>query len=172
MKRNYSFVGALLIAVGAIILVLRMFGYKFFEIDTYDFWVFFVLLLGISFELGFFLTGRNPGLLVPGGIVTTIGLLFMFEVSTNWHFAEYTWPVYILSVSVGLLQMYLFSGRKKGLLIAGLIVGGTAAIFMAFMILHQITSIIKPGVFIPISLIAAGIAIFFSGASKKAEFRI
>ncbi len=171
MKKNYSTVGLLLIAVGAVILILRMFGIKIFELDTSDFWVFIVLLIGLAFEMGFFLSGRNSGLLIPGGIITTIGVLFIFEVATNWNFAEYTWPVYILSVAVGLFQMYLFSSRAKGLLIASLIVGGVAAFFMAAIILTQVTSIIRPGILIPVSLIAAGIVLFFSGtAGRRARY--
>lgn len=170
MKKSNSLIGLVLIAVGAVILLLRLFGIKVFELDTSDFWVFIVLLVGLAFELSYFLTGSKPGLLIPGGIITTIGLLFMFEVATNWNFAEYTWPVYILSVAVGLFQMYLFNHRPKGLLIASCIVGGVAGIFMAFMILSQITSIIKPSVFIPIALIAAGISLFFSGRGVKKSY--
>lgn len=171
MKKNNSFIGLLLILVGVVVLFLRgLFGIKLFEFNTNDFWVFIVLLVGLSFELAFFLTGKNPGLLVPGGIITTIGLLFMFEVTTDWSFAAYTWPVYILSVAVGLFQLYIFSRREKGLLIASLIVGGVGAFFMAGMIFNRITSIIRPEVFIPIALIAAGIALFFSGRTKKVQY--
>jgi len=171
MKKNNYFIGLLLIAIGALALVLRFFGIKIFEFNTYDFWVFIVLLVGLSFELGFFLSGSKPGLLIPGGIITTIGLLFMFEVSTNWYFAEYTWPVYILSVAIGLFQMYLFSKRPKGLLIASSIIGGVAAFSMACIVFSQITSILNPGLFIPIALIAAGIALFFSGsAARKSQY--
>ncbi len=167
MNKNNSFAGLILIVVGIIVLLLRAVGIKLFEFGPSDFWVFIVLLVGLSFELGFFLTGKAPGLLIPGGIVTTIGLLFLFEVGTDWNFAEYTWPIYIISVAVGLLQMYLFSRREKGLLISGLIVGGIGAFFMACMIFSKITSIFNPGIFIPIALIAAGVAIFFSGSSFR-----
>ncbi|WP_313562142.1 hypothetical protein [Ruminiclostridium cellobioparum] len=171
MKRNTSFAGLLLIAAGVIVLLLRvLFGIKLFEFNTQDFWVFFVLLVGLSFEFAFFLTGSKPGLLVPGGIITTIGLLFMFEVATNWHFAAYTWPVYILSVAVGLFQMHIFSRREKGLLIASLIIGGIAAFFMVCMLFSRVTSIIRPEIFIPIALIAGGIAMFCSGRSRKTQY--
>lgn len=169
MNKNNSFAGLILIVVGIVVLLLRAVGIKLFEFGPSDFWVFFVLLVGLSFELGFFLTGRAPGLLIPGGIITTIGLLFMFEVGTNWSFAGYTWPIYIIAVAVGLLQMYLFSGRQKGLLISGMIVGGIGAFFMACMIFSKITSIFNPGVFIPIALIAAGVALFFSGSHLRRQ---
>lgn len=171
MKRNNGFIGVLLIAVGIVILLLRgLFGIKLFEFNSMDFWVFIVLLVGLSFELAFFITGSKPGLLIPGGIITTIGLLFMFEVTTDWNFAEYTWPVYILSVAVGLFQMYLFSRRERGLLIASLIIGGVAAFFMVCMLLSRMSSLVKPELFIPIALIGGGIALFCSSRSKRTQY--
>ncbi len=171
MKRNNSFIGLLLIAIGVVVLLLRgLFGIKLLEFNTSDFWVFIVLLLGLSFEIAFFLTGRNPGLLIPGGIITTIALLFMFEVATDWNFAEYTWPVYIISVAIGLLQMHIFSKREKGLLISGAIVGGIGLFFMACTFLNSISSIIRPELFIPVALICGGIALFFSGRTRKSQY--
>lgn len=171
MRRNTGYAGLLLIAAGVIVLLLRvLFGIKLFEFDTSDFWVFIVLLVGLSFELAFFLTGSKPGLLIPGGIVTTIGLLFMFEVTTNWHFAAYTWPVYIISVAVGLFQMHIFSRRERGLLIASMIVGGVGAFFMTCTLLSKVTSIIKPEIFIPIALIGGGIAMFCNGKTSKTQY--
>ncbi|WP_024834262.1 hypothetical protein [Ruminiclostridium josui] len=171
MRKNYSLVGMLLIGAGALLLVLKMlFGISFLDLNAGDFWVFIVLLVGLSFEFSFFITGRKPGLLIPGGIITTIGMLFMFEVATNWYFAEYTWPVYILSVAVGLFQMYLFSNREKGLLISSLIIAGISAFFFACMFLNTILTFIRPSLFIPVALIAAGIAIAASGKKTKGQW--
>ncbi len=171
MKKNNSFIGVLLIVIGVVCLLLRgLFGIKILELNSIDFWVFIVLLVGLSFELAFFLTGSKPGLLIPGGIITTIGLLFMFEVATDWHFAEYTWPIYILSVAVGLFQMYIFSRREKGLLISSLIVGGVAVFFMVCMLLSEMSSVIRPEIFVPIALIGGGIALFCSGTYKKSHY--
>ena len=35
------------------------------------------------FEMNYFQTRKNPGQLVPGGILTVIGLLFCFEILTD-----------------------------------------------------------------------------------------
>lgn len=167
MKKGNYYTGLVLIVLGALALVLNIvFDIRIIKFDSYDFWVFIVLIIGLAFELGFFLTGSKSGLLIPGGIITTIGLLFMFEVSTDWYFSRFTWPVYIISVAVGLLQMYMFSKRQKGLLIAGLIVGGIGVFFELMMILSAVSSNLIE-VLIPISLVAAGIALVFSGYSRK-----
>lgn len=167
MRKGNYYAGLVLIVLGVIALLLNIvFDIRIIKFDSYDFWVFIVLIIGVAFELGFFLTGSKSGLLIPGGIITTIGLLFMFEVSTDWYFSRFTWPVYIISVAVGLLQMYMFSNRKKGLLIAGSIVGGIGVFFELMMILSAISSNLIE-VLIPISLVAGGLALVFSGYSRK-----
>ena len=60
---------------------------------------------------------KNPGQLVPGGILTVIGLLFCFEILTRWDYSNYTWPIYLLAVAFGLFQLYLYDHQDKGLLI-------------------------------------------------------
>ena len=167
MKKGNYYTGLVLIVLGALALVLNIvFDIRIIKFDSYDFWVFIVLIIGLAFELGFFLTGSKSGLLIPGGIITTIGLLFMFEVSTDWYFSRFTWPVYIISVAVGLLQMYMLSKRQKGLIFAVLFVGGIGVFFELMMILSAVSSNLLE-VLIPISLVAAGIALVFSGYSRK-----
>lgn len=168
MRKSNYLIGLLLIALGVIALVLKtFFGFRLIKFDYYDFWVFIVLLVGLSFELGYFLLHSSPGLLVPGGIITTIGFLFIFEVSTDWRYSMYTWPVYIIAVAVGLLQMYLFY-RRKGLLISGLIVGGIGAFFELMMVASSVSSNLIEFL-IPISLVAGGLALLFSGKSRKSS---
>lgn len=60
----------------------------------------FILIPGLYFALTYFRLKRDSGILVSGGILTTIGLLFLFETLTNLQFKTYTWPFYPLAVSV------------------------------------------------------------------------
>lgn len=113
-RKNYLW-GILLIAAGLILIADKVFSIGLF--NPANSWPIFILAPGLIFELSFFVSGRNPGLLVPGGILTTLGLLFFFECLTNWTFSEYTWPIYPLSVAIGLFQLYLFDGRPSGLLV-------------------------------------------------------
>jgi hypothetical protein len=97
-------------------------------------------------------------------------MLFLFEVTTNWHFAAYTWPIYIIGVAVGLIQLYLFGGRQKGLLIASSIVGGIGAFFMVCCLFNAITSVVNLGIVIPIALIIGGVAIFAGSSSHRSSY--
>lgn len=114
VRKNYLW-GILLIAVGVLLIIDRVFSIGF--LYPANSWPIFILIPGLIFEFSYFSSAKNPGLLVPGGLLTTLGLLFFFETFTNWNFSEYTWPIYPLAVSIGLFQLYLFDGRPKGLLI-------------------------------------------------------
>jgi len=83
-KRNI-YLGTALILAGCLLFSNQFFNFNFFSMGS--FWPIFVLIPGLIFEASFFMSGRNAGLLVPGGILTTIGTLFFFETFTNWRFA-------------------------------------------------------------------------------------
>lgn len=131
-----------------------------------NFWPAIILGIGLIFEYGYFTDRRNPGLLVPGGIMTVLGILFFFETFTNWSYSEYTWPVYILSVAFGLFQLYMASGRPAGLLIPVSILSGISLIFILIMIYNGFFSQYGFQLFWGILLIAAGILILIRSSFK------
>jgi hypothetical protein len=92
MKRSNSLLGGAFVILGAIMLSARfLLGKNMFSLGPDDFWPMIVLMVGVVFELVYFVSLKAPGFLVPGGILTTYGLLFFFEVATDWSFAQYTW---------------------------------------------------------------------------------
>lgn len=169
MKRNNSMLGGILVIIGAILLISRyLFNSSFLSLGPDDFWPMIVLMIGVGFELAYFVPMKAPGLLVPGGILTTCGLLFFFEVMTNWHFAAYTWPVYILSVAIGLFQLYLYSGKPKGLLVAVGIIGGCAAVSLMIIMFRIFLGFVDFGLVVPIVLVVGGLVMLFGKTSVKA----
>ncbi|MDN8591077.1 hypothetical protein B2I21_15125 [Chryseobacterium mucoviscidosis] len=76
----------------------------------------FVIPLGLFFHwLYFSMIGRGIGLLVPGGILLTAGVVSQIAMLFgNW---STMWPGFILAVAVGLFELYWFGGRNKWLLI-------------------------------------------------------
>lgn len=81
-----------------------------------------VILLGLSvvFHLYYFLSsGRNEGLLVPGGILLVYGLMFLgdSQLGGNFNIVSTTWPLFILGPALGLLELYVFSHGTKGSMI-------------------------------------------------------
>lgn len=159
MKINKVFWGLLLIILGVVGIFNRMFGINIISIR--NLWSLFILLPGLCFEYSYFYTKRNPGLLVPGGILTTIGVLFIFETFTGWRFAGYTWPIYILAVAIGLFQLYLFGGRQKALLIPVGILTFIAAICFFGITFGNLIHIIGKTIIVPIILLLIGVYILF-----------
>jgi predicted membrane channel-forming protein YqfA (hemolysin III family) len=100
-------------------------------------------------------------LLVPGGIFLVTGLVFEFETLTHWHYAEYTWPLYLLAVAFGLFQLYLFSNRPRPLLIPVFILSGVTILAYLTMIYGALSSIVNFGLVIPLFLILIGLVIMF-----------
>ncbi len=165
-KRNV-YLGTALILLGGMLFSNQFFSFNFFSMEY--FWPVFVLIPGLVFEASFFLSGRNPGLLVPGGILTTIGMLFFFETFTNWRFAEYTWPVYILAVAVGLAQLYLFGTRQRGLLVPVFILTLIAVVSFVMLVFGGIFTWMNYSTVLPVVLILVGLYILVGKSSNMKQ---
>jgi len=154
-KINYLF-GLFLLFIG-VLLILANFGV--IEIVWENLWPLFLLIPGILFELSYFIYRKDAGLLVPGGILITYGLLFLVNVIYGWHLMEDLWPIFPLGVAIGLLQLYLFGVREKGLLIPiGIL--GIVSLFFLFNNLFFINF----GLLTGIVLLVVGIWIIFKKA--------
>ena len=157
-KINYIF-GLLLLFIGAM-LILSNFGV--IEIVWDNLWPLFLLIPGIVFELSYFTYRKDAGLLVPGGILITYGLLFLVNVNYGWHLMDNLWPIFPLGVAIGLFQLYLFGEREKGLLIP---VGILGAISLFFLINNLV--FIDFGLLAGILLVLIGIWIIFKKAKSS-----
>lgn len=91
----------------------------------------FIIPLGLFFHwLYFSLTERRAvGLLIPGGILFTVGLVC--QLSTLFDSWQYLWPGFILAPAVGLFEFYWFGNRNKWLLIPINIMGALSLLFFA-----------------------------------------
>ena len=159
MKRTNILVGSLFIIFGIVLGISLLTDLKF------EFWPLFILIPGLIFELSFFNSRKkaDPGLLVPGGILTVIGLLFFFQTLTDWKYNEHLWPVYMLAVAVGLFQLYIFGGREKGLLIP---VGILTGLFVIFTV-GSLSTIKDYFRYIgPVVIIIIGVIVLLTGKSK------
>jgi len=151
-KINYLF-GLFLLFIG-VLLILANFGV--IEIVWENLWPLFLLIPGILFELSYFIYRKDAGLLVPGGILITYGLLFSVNVIYGWHLMEDLWPIFPLGVAIGLFQLYLFGVREKGLLIP---IGILGAISLFFLINNLF--FIDLGLLVGIVLVVIGIWVIF-----------
>lgn len=128
MGRSQQMVGILLILAGVLFFLTKM---ELISFSFGDLWPLFLLIPGIAFNF-FGVLYRIPGLHVPGGILTTIGLLFLFTEFFGYRWMAHLWPIFILAPGVGLLELYLFGEREKGLLIPILILFTIGGVFLFF----------------------------------------
>src|SRR4051794_13322915 len=101
MSKNQYSVGILILVAGVIILFgkLGVFGF----IGSV-FWPLFILVPGVLLHVLFFGRMLPAPVLIPGGILSTYGLLFLVCNITSWGTMTYLWPVFILGVAVGLYE--------------------------------------------------------------------
>lgn len=172
MKRSGRVLGGILVALGILFLIRN--------VDIFEpvwriinpgallakFWPsLFLLLPGALFHYGYFSgSRRNPGLLVPGGILLVLGLVFQFNMLFGgW---DITWPLIIFSVAFGLFELYIFGNREKGLLIPiGILSGLSFLFFFSFSLSRLLNFNTKPYA-MPALLIGVGL-ILVSGGRKN-----
>jgi hypothetical protein len=109
--------GAVFLFLGAYLLLNRGDTFEPSTIFAYFWPSMFVIPLGLFFHwMYFYMIGRKGvGLLIPGGILFTAGLVCQFAMLfDSWG---YLWPGFIMAVAIGLFEFYWFGGRNKWLLI-------------------------------------------------------
>lgn len=175
MSKTGKTLGGILVALGILFLLknLGIFNpWKIINIGslvrlTGRFWpLLFMIIPGLLFHSGYFSGGRrNPGLLVPGGILLVLGLAFQFNMLFGgWSF---TWPLYIFSVAFGLFELYIFGSRDRALLIPiGILTALSMVFFIAFSLNKLLSFNTKPYA-MPVVLIIMGILVLSGGKGKK-----
>ena len=116
MRSDYKSLiwGILLIILGFLFLGHNLY---WFDLNWEYLWPLLMILGGVLFWAGWFLNRKEFGLLMPGTILLTSGLLFEYCAINGWYWMDDLWPVFLLGPGLGFLFMYLLGPREKGLLI-------------------------------------------------------
>lgn len=122
--------GYFLIGIGAIFVLTT---YLNIPLAIDKLWPFFLLIPAIFFHVLFFMNPKpqRAGLLVPGGILLVYAPLFFFSQIFLDGDMSTTWPFFLLGPALGLTELYIFGGRKIGLLIPIGILTAVALVFLA-----------------------------------------
>jgi hypothetical protein len=158
MKKRNSLFGIILIFIGSVLLADQIYGINFLSFS--NFWPIFILVPGVLLEISFFSLKKEPAILVLGGLLTTTGLLFIFETSTNWQYSTETWPIYTFGLAIGLFQYYLFSKKNKLLLFFIFLIAFISLFSFAINFLGNIYIWLSYGLLLPCLIIAIGIYVF------------
>lgn len=170
MKNRFNTIlGMVLILAGVIFLLKNLHIFdpilSFISINT--FWpLLFVIFPGLIFHYAFFSgSKRDPGLLVPGGILLVTGLTLQLSVFTEaW---DILWPLYIFAVAFGLFELYAFGNRDKGLLIPIGILGALSLIFFCSFSVSKILGQGSEKLVTPLAFVLLGLIVIFAGRKKK-----
>ncbi|MCC3372722.1 hypothetical protein [Cohnella sp. REN36] len=128
----------------------------------------FVLPLGVFFHWLYFslLQQRGVGVLVPGGILLTAGLVC--QVAMLFDSWSFMWPGFIFAVAVGLFELYWFGSRNKWLLIPINILTVLSVLFFAiFSIGALFSSLLNGRPILALALIAAGGFVMLFGRKRS-----
>lgn len=159
MKKRNSMYGLILIFLGSVLLADQIYGIDFLSFSY--FWPIFILVPGILLEISFFSFKKEPAILVLGGVLTTTGLLFFFETSTNWKYSSETWPIYTFGLAIGLFQYYLFSKRNNILLFIVFLLAFISVFSFSVNFLGNTYTWLTYGLLFPCLIILLGIYVFF-----------
>jgi hypothetical protein len=119
--------GLILITLG-IIIILHSTGV--FRIDWDVIWTYVIIFLGVLFWLGFLLDRSDVGVLMPGSVLITVGLVLNYAARNGWYTMNYIWPFFILAPAFGFYAMFLLGNRDRGLLVPAGILTVIGVIFL------------------------------------------
>jgi len=161
-KKNGKFVwGIILVCVGFLLMLSNLGVVPSLGRLIGLFWPLIIIFMSLMFHFGYYTNRNNAGLLVPGGILLTVGIVC--QASMLWDLWGFLWPGFILAPAVGLFELYIFGNREKGLLIPVTILSGISLIFfsMNFRALGLFGKYL-----IPIILIIVGILVLFKNRNQ------
>ncbi len=122
--------GALLIGAGVLLLLGQL-----FEFNAWRWlWPFGLVALGGLFFVGMVAGGRAAaGLAMPGSLITTIGLLLLYQNFTgHWGSWSYGWTLIIAAIGLGLVIMGVWGGDARHRETGVKVLGVGAALFVVF----------------------------------------
>lgn len=142
--------GFILVLIGAAVILNRI---NLNIVPVHLYWPLWLLIPGIGFQIGFFVrphVGR-AGLLMPGGILTVLGIVFFLERLPSFgHFV--LWPLILLAPATGFLEMYFFGRRAWRHLLAGGLLLLVAAVAYINLFVMQSGAVLLGAAFVVIGI--------------------
>lgn len=97
--------GIFIVTAGIVILLgkLGVFGFL-----GRTLWPLLLLVPGLLLHVMYFSRRASATILIPAGVLTIYGLLFLICSFWGWNLMSFLWPILILGIAVGLYEYYLY----------------------------------------------------------------
>lgn len=131
-------------------------------------WPFYIIIPGIALFVAMFVAGRQAGpLAIPASIVTTVGLILLFQsIFDSFAGWAYAWALIPVAVGFGLVVNGLWSRKPESARAGAQLMAIGGALFVAFGVVFElvfnISGLASPGltrIVWPVLLIGAGLLI-------------
>lgn len=119
--------GIILIFIGVVAILTN---FDIINPDWEELWTYIIIILGVVFWLGFIFDRSKDGLIMPGTILLTYGIIFNLSARFAWADMEDLWPFFILGPAFGFYAMYIFGRRDRGILVPATILTIVGGIFL------------------------------------------
>lgn len=127
--------GIVLVGLGLLFLVAQFLRISLWALG----WPFFVIIPGLMFFVGMIASGKgkNGGLAIPGSIITTVGLILLYQNTLGaWASWAYVWAlIFPTAIGLGIIIEGLWDGKPhnvrqgRQMVFVGLIIFVAAAVF-------------------------------------------
>jgi hypothetical protein len=111
-KRKSIFPGLILIAIGILFLLIN---FNLISVRANVIWTYLIIVIGAVFWISFFFDRSNPGVLMPGTVLLTVGIVLNIGVRSDASW-RVLWPFFVMAPAFGFYAMYFFGKRERGLL--------------------------------------------------------
>ena len=163
-KQSSIVIGLILILAGVLFLVLQAFPELAAQIDLANQWPLIIVGIGVLLLLGAIF--GTPPLAVPGSIVTGIGLLLLYQNTTeNWESWAFAWTLIPGFVGLGIMLMgALDPGQREQ-------IGGGFRLMLISLALFLVFGGFFGafGQYWPVLLIIGGVLLLFRGRFRRDE---
>jgi hypothetical protein len=123
-------IGIVMVVAGIAVIALRQIGVDIADVIQRAGWPFFIIIPGMVLLAMAFLPAppRGLGFAIAGSIVTTVGLILLYQQSSgHWESWAYTWA--LIPGTIGLaMAVYGLASRHSELVRNGLRLSGVAAV--------------------------------------------
>jgi uncharacterized membrane protein HdeD (DUF308 family) len=163
-KGKYALIGILLLVVGIFVITFNM---RFQDGTFKNLWPTVLLVFGIILYLYYFSTKKKKNRLPVLFLGTFIAIcsVFLFVLSfTSFSNMRVLWPGFLLALGLGILSLYFYGRRNKGVLAGALLL---IALPIVIWIFYSLKS--KYGLVIGVSLFILGAAFLTRGLIREIE---